>query len=150
MLAAVGVGLALTAAACGSSKASNIEGANHQNPTPGPAPTATSGTADSVTAAPVMVADTSDGAVGYREVGHGAPLVLIMGFGGTMQDWAPTFVDSLAANHRVVIFDNAGIGEPRRCPPRSRSTAMADQTSALIWTHSGSPAPTCSDGLWEA
>jgi pimeloyl-ACP methyl ester carboxylesterase len=85
-----------------------------------------------VTAAPVRVANTADGSVGYREIGHGPPLVLIMGFGGTMDDWAPDFVDSLAASHQVVIFDNAGIGRTASLPPPLTITAMADQTSALI------------------
>ncbi len=78
------------------------------------------------------MANTPDGAIGYREVGHGPPLVLIMGFGGTMNDWAPAFVDSLATSHRVVIFDNAGIGHTAALPPPLTITAMADQTSALI------------------
>jgi pimeloyl-ACP methyl ester carboxylesterase len=40
----------------------------------------------------------------------GSPLVLIMGYAGTMETWEPRFIDTLARHYRVVIFDNAGIG----------------------------------------
>jgi len=85
-----------------------------------------------VAAVPVVEAKTAQGPVAYREVGHGSPLVLIMGSSGTMDDWAPSFVDALAAHHRVVIFDNAGVGETAPVHPPLTITAMADQTSALI------------------
>lgn len=87
-----------------------------------------------VAAAPVVVAKTSDGPVGYREVGRGSPLLLIMGLGGTMDNWSPSFVDGLAAHHRVVIFDNAGVGETAPVRSPLTITAMAAQTSALIST----------------
>jgi pimeloyl-ACP methyl ester carboxylesterase len=82
-------------------------------------------------AAPVQVAHTTDGDVGYRSVGSGPPLLLIMGFSGTMDNWDPRFVDDLAVHHRVITFDNAGIGRTSPLSPLSIS-AMAGQTSALI------------------
>ncbi|MEJ7837932.1 MAG: alpha/beta hydrolase [Thermomicrobiales bacterium] len=51
-----------------------------------------------------------DRKIGYRSVGTGQPLVLIMGFAGTMDSWDPAFVAALARNHQVVMFDNRGIG----------------------------------------
>lgn len=87
--------------------------------------------ADVVTA-PVRVAQTSAGSVGYREVGRGSPLLLITGLGASMDDWAPSFVDALGSDHRVVIFDNAGIGRTSALGARLSITAMANQTSALI------------------
>jgi pimeloyl-ACP methyl ester carboxylesterase len=85
-----------------------------------------------VVAAPVRVARTATGTVGYREVGHGSPLVLITGLGASMDDWAPSFVDALATHHRVVIFDNAGIGRTSAVGAHLTIAAMANQTSALI------------------
>jgi pimeloyl-ACP methyl ester carboxylesterase len=84
--------------------------------------------------APVHVVRTSDGTVGYRELGSGPPLLLIVGGDASMDEWPPSFVDALAAHHTVVVFDNAGVGRTSVVsPPASLSiTAMASQTSALI------------------
>lgn len=49
--------------------------------------------------------------VGYRECGRGNPIVLIAGFGASMQSWDPLFVACLAENHRVIAPDNRGVGE---------------------------------------
>ena len=86
----------------------------------------------SVAKTPVQVADTTRGAVGYRTVGSGSPLVLVMGFGSSMEDWEPTFVDALAKTHKVVILDNAGIGKSDAVASKLSISKMADQTSALI------------------
>ena len=45
----------------------------------------------------------------YRSVGTGSPVIFLQRFRGTMDDWDPAFVDAIAANHRVVLFDNAGV-----------------------------------------
>ena len=95
------------------------------------APAAAPGTA-SVVSAPVRVAHTRLGAVGYREVGSGPPLVLIMGYGWNMEGWDPRLVHALAGHYRVVMFDNAGIGRTRLLPLPLSIPAMAGQTSALI------------------
>jgi pimeloyl-ACP methyl ester carboxylesterase len=113
--------MSVALAACGSS--------------PGkPAASTSASTTASVVLAPVQVAHTQLGAVGYRVVGSGPPLVLIMGYTGTMQDWDPRFVDTLARQFRVVIFDNAGVGRTQPLPAPLTIDAMADQTSALIGT----------------
>jgi pimeloyl-ACP methyl ester carboxylesterase len=70
--------------------------------------------------------------VGYRTVGSGLNLVLIMGYSGTMSTWDPHFVDTLARHFRVTIFDNAGIGKTAALPSPLTVDAMANQTSALM------------------
>jgi len=84
------------------------------------------------TSAPTEVAHTADGSVAYRVLGRGSPIVLITGFGASMDEWAPAFVDRLARSHRVVLVDNAGVGETTALPAPLSITAMADQTSALM------------------
>jgi pimeloyl-ACP methyl ester carboxylesterase len=48
----------------------------------------------SITSAPVLTAHTTLGAVSYRVIGGGPPLVLIMGYGGTMETWDPRLVNA--------------------------------------------------------
>jgi pimeloyl-ACP methyl ester carboxylesterase len=86
----------------------------------------------SVASVPVRVAQTKLGAVGYRVIGSGPPLVMIMGYGGTMETWDWRFVDALAMRYRVVIFDNAGVGQTATLKAPLTIDAMANQTSALI------------------
>ena len=84
--------------------------------------------------APTLVAHTALGDVGYREIGEGSPIVLITGYLASMDNWAPSFLDALAAHHRVVVFDNAGVGETAPLPGTLSISGMADQTSDLIST----------------
>jgi pimeloyl-ACP methyl ester carboxylesterase len=82
----------------------------------------------------VRVAHTSLGTVDYRIVGSGPPLVMIIGYDNTMDYWDPRLVDALAKHYRVVIFDNAGIGDTQQLPGPLTIDAMARQTGALIET----------------
>ncbi|MGC1184743.1 MAG: alpha/beta fold hydrolase [Candidatus Dormiibacterota bacterium] len=94
----------------------------------------------SIATAPVRVARTRKGTVAYRIAGSGPPLVLVMGYAGTMDTWDPQFVDALAHQFTVVVFDNAGIGRTSPLPSPLTIDAMAQQTSALIAAlHLGAP-----------
>ena len=86
----------------------------------------------SVVSVPVRAVQTKLGTIAYRVLGSGPPLVLIMGYAGTMEVWDPRFVDDLARHYEVVIFDNAGVGHTQTLPPPLTIDAMANQTSALI------------------
>lgn len=85
-----------------------------------------------VATSPVRVTRTTDGKVAYRKVGSGPPLVLVMGYGASMEAWEPQFVDDLAHRFTVVMFDNAGIGKTSSLRSPLTIDAMAQQTSALI------------------
>jgi pimeloyl-ACP methyl ester carboxylesterase len=85
-----------------------------------------------VVSAPVRVAHTKLGTVGYRVVGAGPPLILITGYTATIDGWDPRFVGALAEHFRVVVFDNAGIGRTQALPTPLTIDSMANQTSALI------------------
>jgi pimeloyl-ACP methyl ester carboxylesterase len=104
----------------------------------GSAPPAMAPGTASVVSAPARIAHTKLGAVGYRVVGHGPPLVLIMGYDWTMEGWDPRLIHALARHNRVVMFDNSGVGRTQPMPGEQTGTltvdAMADQTSALIDT----------------
>ncbi len=49
--------------------------------------------------------------IAYRALGEGPPLFLISGFMATMELWDQKFLSSLAAEYRVVVFDNRGMGK---------------------------------------
>jgi pimeloyl-ACP methyl ester carboxylesterase len=50
-------------------------------------------------------------AYAYREIGSSTvPLVLLQHFRGNLENWDAQLVDALAAQRRVVAFDNAGVG----------------------------------------
>ena len=47
----------------------------------------------------------------YRDVGDGdVPLVLLQHFRGNLDNWDPALIDDLAADRRVITFDNVGVG----------------------------------------
>ncbi|KAI8815181.1 Alpha/Beta hydrolase protein [Cladochytrium replicatum] len=68
------------------------------------------------TNAPVRLCRLSDGAaiaysvLGNTGPGSKTPLVMIMGLGGTMQDWG-TYCYDLAKTRPVIILDNRGMGK---------------------------------------
>jgi pimeloyl-ACP methyl ester carboxylesterase len=86
----------------------------------------------SIASVPVQTVHTALGTVAYRAIGNGPPLVMVNGWSATMEGWDPALVDTLAEHHRVVIFDNAGIGRTESLPAPLTIDAMANQTGALI------------------
>lgn len=61
----------------------------------------------------------------------GAPVVLVMGFGMSGRAWAPQ-VRALQRQHRVVIFDNRGIGESESSRVPYGFAQLADDAVALL------------------
>ena len=144
-LICVAVAAVAVLAACGGSNTASTSSATNPTSTPAtntaaaPVTTPTANGAAVVSSlgvvdAPVKVAHTAAGPVGYREVGAGSPLLLITGFGASIDSWQPAFVAALAADHQVVALDNAGVGQTAGLPAPVSITAMANQTSALIST----------------
>jgi pimeloyl-ACP methyl ester carboxylesterase len=71
--------------------------------------------------------------LGYRVIGTGRPLVLIMGLSGTMDAWDPALVDALArGGRRVVLLDNRGMGRSRLGGAPVTIRRMADDVAAVI------------------
>ena len=91
--------------------------------------------ADAATAvdAPTKVVRIGKQKVGYRTFGSGRPLVMVMGLGGSMGSWDPTFLDALAAGgHRIVLLDNEGVGKTTPLRGKLSIRRMADTTAGLI------------------
>lgn len=52
-----------------------------------------------------------DGALlAWESRGQGDPLLLVAGYGCTMDTWPPAMVEALAAGRRVIVYDHRGIG----------------------------------------
>src|SRR5882762_7419652 len=68
----------------------------------------------------------------YRDVGDGdVPLVLLQHFRGNLDNWDPALFDALAADRRVVTFDNVGVGATIGRTPNTVE-AMAHGAIAFI------------------
>ena len=77
---------------------------------------------------------TADNAIeyAYRDLGEGeVPLVLLQHFRGNLDNWDPALVDALAADRRVVAFDNVGVGATTGTTPNSIE-AMAHDAIAFL------------------
>src|SRR6478672_10157437 len=70
----------------------------------------------------------------YRDTGHGAvPLVLLQHFRGNLDNWYPALIDALAAERRVITFDNVGVAATTGRTPNTVE-AMAHDAIAFIET----------------
>jgi len=68
----------------------------------------------------------------YRDLGEGdVPLVLLQHFRGNLDNWDPALIDALAAERRVVMFDNVGVGATTGRTPNTVE-AMAHDAIAFI------------------
>ena len=78
---------------------------------------------------PVPVGDIT---IAYKEVGSGEPLILIMGYSGTMELWDPRVVNQLATQYRVIMFDNRGMGHSTSSDKEYTIRLFADDTAGLM------------------
>ena len=69
----------------------------------------------------------------YRELGPkaGVPVIFLVHLAGTLDNWDPRVVDGIAAKHRVIAFDNRGVGASTGKTPDTIQ-AMAKDAIAFI------------------
>lgn len=69
----------------------------------------------------------------YRILGNqaGTPLVLLASLGSSMDDWDPAITNGLAQKHKVVLFDNRGVGSSTGQAPATIA-GMATDAVAFI------------------
>jgi len=69
----------------------------------------------------------------YRELGPktGVPLVLVTHLAAVLDNWDPRVVDGLATKHRVIAFDNRGVGATTGTTPKTIQ-AMAKDAVTFI------------------
>lgn len=69
--------------------------------------------------------------IAWEERGSGRPLLLIQGLGYARWSWEP-IVPQLAERHRVLFFDNRGIGESDTPPGPYTAREMADDALQVL------------------
>jgi len=74
----------------------------------------------------------SDIDIAYNEYGNGDPLIMIMGYSGTMDLWDPKVILELAKHYRVIIFDNRGIGHSTSSDKEYTIPLFASDTAGLM------------------
>jgi pimeloyl-ACP methyl ester carboxylesterase len=69
----------------------------------------------------------------YRELGtdSGVPVIFVNHLAANLDNWDPRVVDGIAANHRVITFDNRGVGASGGKTPDSIE-AMARDAVAFV------------------
>jgi len=70
--------------------------------------------------------------VAYQTLGKGEPLLLIMGYSGTMDLWAPEVLKELASEYQLIIFDNRGMGKTTASDKEFTIELFADDTRGLL------------------
>lgn len=73
----------------------------------------------------------------YELKGSGYPLVMIMGFSGNMDWWDVEFIEALAAEYRVLVFDNRGAGRTVTPPEGDFTLDMFAADTALLMDRLG-------------
>jgi pimeloyl-ACP methyl ester carboxylesterase len=68
----------------------------------------------------------------YRDLGKGdVPIVSFQHFRGNLENWDPPLIDALAANRRVLTFDNTGVGATTGMTPHTIAE-MAQDAIAFV------------------
>ena len=91
----------------------------------------------SVQAAPfkaeVKYAQVGDVKLAYYTRGKGEPLLMIMGYAGSMSLWDPALVEELAKTNLLIMFDNRGIGYSTDTKENHTTIPqMADDAAGLV------------------
>ena len=69
----------------------------------------------------------------YRQLGPstGVPVVFLTHLAAVLDDWDPRVVDGIAANHRVITFDNRGVGATTGSTPTTIEEMASDAVTFI-------------------
>ena len=69
----------------------------------------------------------------YRETGqkNGIPVVLLHHLTAVLDDWDPRTIDSLGQKHRVIVFDNRGVGGSKGATPDTIDDMATDAVAFI-------------------
>jgi len=81
--------------------------------------------ADGAAAAQTRTVQVGSDRIAYRTLGSGDPIVLVNRFRGTLDTWDPAFLDALARQHTVILFELPGIGYSQGSQPETMEQGIA-------------------------
>lgn len=83
--------------------------------------------------APTRTVDVGGTRFAYRQLGTetGVPVIFLHHLAAVLDNWDPRVIDGIAARHRVITFDNRGVGASQGSTPDSVE-AMARDAVAFI------------------
>ncbi|MGL1861492.1 MAG: alpha/beta hydrolase [Pseudodesulfovibrio sp.] len=81
---------------------------------------------------PVQTARVGNVDIAYSVIGQGEPLLMIMGYAGTMDVWDPILVEKLAESYMVIRFDNRNMGHSSTTSDTVTMETMALDTLGLL------------------
>src|SRR6058998_1842941 len=69
----------------------------------------------------------------YRELGPstGVPVVFLTHLAAVLDNWDPRVVDGIAAQHRVITFDNRGVGASAGSTPDTIAAMATDAVTFI-------------------
>jgi len=85
-----------------------------------------------INATPIQYKEVNGVKLAYREFGSGEPLLMITGFGNTMDSWNGTFIGILATKYHVYIYDPRGMGYSSDTNATPALSQYSDDAAALI------------------
>ena len=86
----------------------------------------------SFNATPVKHVQVNGVSLGYREFGSGEPLLMLAGFGETIDSWNQTFIGVLATKYHVYTYDHRGMGYSSDSNGTHTIALYADDAAAIM------------------
>jgi pimeloyl-ACP methyl ester carboxylesterase len=83
--------------------------------------------------APTETIDVGGTSFSYREVGasNGVPVIFLTHLAAVLDNWDPRVVDGIAARHRVIAFDNRGVGASSGSTPKTVEEMASDAVTFI-------------------
>lgn len=78
------------------------------------------------------VADVEGARLAYRIYGQGEPLLLIIGYGVSMESWPEPLLEALSRERRVILFDNRGVARSTADDSPLSIELMAEDAASLL------------------
>jgi len=80
-----------------------------------------------------QVLDVGGTAFAFRDLGlrTGTPVIFLNHLGAVLDNWDPRVVDGIAAHHRVITFDNRGVGASEGRTPSSIAEMASDAVAFI-------------------